>query len=106
MVAGRLGAPVVIKPLDSNQGKGVHLNISGKKAVKEAFRDASKYSSGIIVEKYISGSDYRLLVVGNKVRAAARRIPACVTGDGEHTIGQLVDILNRDPLRGEKHENR
>jgi cyanophycin synthetase len=104
MVAEQIDAPVAIKPLDGNQGKGVHLNITGKKAVKAAFRDASKYSSGILVEECVAGSDYRLLVVGNRVCAAAKRIPACVTGDGKHTVKELVEIVNMDPNRGEKHE--
>jgi cyanophycin synthetase len=104
MVACQIGMPVVIKPFDGNQGKGVHLNITGKKAVRDAFRDASSYSGGVIVERYIEGSDYRLLVVGGKVRAAARRLPASVTGDGIHAIRELVDIVNSDPQRGENHE--
>ena len=104
MAANQIGVPVVIKPFDGNQGKGVHLNLTKKEDIKAAFRDASKYSSGIIVEKFVTGRDFRILVVGGKVRAVSERLPASVTGDGVHTISELVDIVNQDANRGEKHE--
>jgi cyanophycin synthetase len=104
MAADQIGMPVVVKPMDSNQGKGVHLNVCSKKEIKEAFRNASAYSNGVIVEQYVKGADYRVLVVGSEVRAVAKRIPAQVTGDGEHTIRELIDIANLDLNRGEKHE--
>ncbi len=104
MAAGQIGMPVVIKPLDSNQGKGVHLNLTTAQDIKEAFACASKYSGGVLVERYVAGHDYRVLVVGNEVKAVSMRVPAHVTGDGKHTIRQLVDMVNEDPRRGEKHE--
>lgn len=104
MAAGQLGTPVVVKPLDSNQGKGVHLNLNTPAEIKEAFGCASKFSTGVIVEQFVRGKDYRVLVVGSEVRAVARRVPAHVTGDGRHTIRELVAIVNEDPRRGEKHE--
>lgn len=104
MVSKQIGLPVVIKPFDANQGKGVHLNLKNKNEIIAAFKDASKYSNGIIVEQYISGRDYRVLVVGGKVCAVAERLPALVIGDGEHTIEELVKIINEDPRRGEQHE--
>lgn len=104
MAANHIGYPVVIKPFDGNQGKGVHLNLTSNKQVRAAFREASKRSTGIIVEKYIKGQDFRVLVVGGAVRAVAQRRPASVTGDGVHTIAELVDIVNQDPNRGEHHE--
>jgi len=104
MVADQIGTPVVIKPFDGNQGKGVHLCLKNEKEIKEAFRDAAKYSKGIIVEKYVSGRDFRILVVGGKVRAVSERLPASVTGDGVHTVRELVGITNQDPDRGEQHE--
>lgn len=106
MVANQIGLPVVIKPFDGNQGKGVHLNLCRDHEIKEAFRDASKYSNGIIVEKYVTGKDYRILVVGGKVCAAAERLPASVTGDGVHTVRELADIKNLDPDRGEQHQKK
>ncbi|MEL4105276.1 cyanophycin synthetase [Oscillospiraceae bacterium WX1] len=104
MAAGQIGIPVVIKPLDSNQGKGVHLNLCEPSEIREAFADASKYSSGVIVEQYVTGSDYRVLVVGSAVKAVAKRVPACVQGDGVLTVRALVKRVNSDPNRGDKHE--
>lgn len=104
IAAGQIGVPVVVKPLDSNQGKGVHLNLSHKSKIKEAFKNASQYSKGVIVEQFIKGADYRVLVVGNEVKAVSKRLPASVTGDGRHTINELVNIVNQNPDRGERHE--
>ncbi len=104
MVARQIGLPVVVKPFNGNQGKGVHLNLNSYLEVKEAFEDASKYSNGIIIEKYISGKDFRVLVVGNRVCAVSERIPAHVTGDGTHTVKELIEIVNQDPNRGDEHE--
>ena len=104
MAANYIGYPVVIKPFDGNQGKGVHLDLTNNKQVRAAFREAARRSAGIIVEKYIKGQDFRVLVVGGAVRAVARRLPAGVTGDGIHTVGELVDMVNEDPNRGEHHE--
>ncbi|MCR4397587.1 MAG: cyanophycin synthetase [Firmicutes bacterium] len=103
-IAERIGYPVVVKPLDGNQGKAVSLNLLGRDDVVEAYRLAKAYSGRVIVEKHIPGRHYRLLVVGGKVPAAAERIPAHVVGDGEHSIRQLVEIANADPRRGESHE--
>ena len=104
MVANQVGVPVVIKPFDGNQGKGVHLNLRDSEEIKSAYQDASKYSNGMIVEQYVAGRDFRILVVGDKVTAVSERIPASVTGDGKHTIRELVDIINEDPNRGDQHE--
>ncbi|GIZ53041.1 cyanophycin synthetase [Noviherbaspirillum aridicola] len=101
--ACEIGGPVVIKPRDGNQGKGVAVNIRTREEVLAAFAVASAISSDVIVERYLSGHDYRLLVVGNKLIAAARRAPPQVTGDGEHTIAQLIDEVNKDPRRGDGH---
>ena len=104
--ARRLGYPCVLKPLDGNHGRGVHLDLRDEDAVRTAFSDALKESrSGdLVVETYITGSDYRCLVIGGKVAAIAQRVPASVTGDGEHTVRQLVDLANADPRRGIGHE--
>lgn len=104
MVASKIGVPVVIKPFDSNQGKGVRLNLTSEEEIKKAFKEASKFSSGIIVEKYVEGRDFRILVVGGKVRAVSERLPARVTGDGVHSIKELVGIVNMDKNRGDEHE--
>jgi cyanophycin synthetase len=103
-LARKIGFPVVVKPCDGNQGKGVTLNLKNASEVRTAFRVALGYSNQIIVEKHIKGRHYRVLVVDGKVVAAAERIPAHVVGDGIHNIAELVEITNSDPLRGEKHE--
>lgn len=103
-IAACLGYPVVVKPYDANQGKGVFTNIREQRELEEAFRTAVQYSRAVIVEKYIPGKDYRLLVINGKLAAAAERKPPVVTGDGISTIRQLVDMENRNPLRGSDHE--
>jgi cyanophycin synthetase len=98
-----IASPVVIKPRDGNQGKGVAVNISTREQVFEAYEVASQISSEIIVERYLPGHDFRLLVVGNNLVAAARRDPPQVIGDGVHTISALIEEVNSDPLRGDGH---
>ena len=104
MVANQIGMPVVVKPFDGNQGKGVHLNLKSEAEIKAAFQEAAKYSNGIIVEKFVAGRDFRVLVVGDGVSAVSERLPASVTGDGVHSIQELVEIANQDENRGEQHE--
>lgn len=102
--ASAIGWPVVLKPFDANQGKGVFTNITSFGELEAAFNAAAGYSHAVIVEKHIPGKDYRLLVVGGKMVAAAERRAPVVTGDGIHSIRELVDIENRNPLRGADHE--
>ncbi len=98
-----IGGPVVIKPRDGNQGKGVAVNVQGREAVLAAYEGAREHGYHVIVEKYFPGHDFRLLVVGDKLVAAARRDPPQVIGDGSSTVEQLVERLNADPLRGDGH---
>jgi len=98
-----IAGPVVLKPRDGNQGKGVAVNITAREQVMAAFEVAAKICSEVIVERYLPGHDFRLLVVGNQLIAAARRDPPQVIGDGVRTIRQLVDQVNSDPLRGDGH---
>ncbi len=102
-VAQEIGLPVVVKPQDGNQGKGVTVNIVDRDHLAIAFRAATEYGSTVMVEKYLPGNDFRLLVVGDRLVAASRRDPPQVIGDGEHTVRELVDIVNQDPRRGEGH---
>ena len=95
---------VVIKPLHGNQGKGVTLQIRSEAEARAAFKVAQTYGDWVIVEEYIEGQHYRLVVVGERLIAAAKRIPAHVIGDGSSTIAELVAQTNEDPLRGEDHE--
>lgn len=100
-----IGYPVVVKPRDGNQGKGATTNINTWDEAIVAFKAAKYYSAGVICEKFISGDDYRALVINYKFVAAAMRKPAAVTGNGFHTIQQLIDIVNKDSRRGKGHEN-
>ena len=97
------GKSVVIKPQDGNQGKGVTVNLSEKAAIFAAYKTAAQFSDSVMLERYLEGQDHRILVVGDKLVAAARREPPMVIGDGKHTVKQLVDIVNADPRRGEGH---
>jgi len=98
-----IGLPVVIKPKDGNQGKGVTVNVTTREQLDAGFKAASEFRDDILVERYLPGHDYRLLVVGDKLVAAARREPPQVIGDGKHTVRELVDEVNRDPRRGDGH---
>jgi len=100
----RIGFPVVVKPLDGNHGKGVVVDLKTPEQVRAAFEKAQDYSSRVLVEACQSGNDYRILVVNGRVVAVAQRVPGHVVGDGEHTVAELVEIVNRDPRRGVGHE--
>ncbi len=102
--AEQLGYPVVIKPSNGNQGKGVMSNIDNENLLRKAYRIAYRYTDKILVEKFIAGRDYRLLVVGDKVSAAAERKPPHVIGDGIHSIKELVAYENNNSHRGVGHE--
>ncbi len=102
--AERIGYPVVLKPFNANHGRGVSLNLNDAEHVQIAFDRAREHSRGVIVEKFITGLDHRILVVDGQVVAAAKRVPGHVVGDGQHTIEQLVEQVNADPRRGIGHE--
>ena len=101
-VAQKVGLPVVLKPQDGNQGKGVTVNITDRAQLEEAYKNAADYGT-VMVERFLPGHDFRLLVVGDQLVAAARREPPQVLGDGENTVRALVDAVNLDPRRGEGH---
>jgi cyanophycin synthetase len=101
--ACELGGPVVIKPRDGNQGKGVAANVETREDVLAAYHAAHEVSPNVMVEQYLMGQDFRLLVIGGRLIAAARREPPHVTGDGQHTIQELVDEVNSDPHRSSGH---
>ncbi|MDD2608126.1 MAG: cyanophycin synthetase [Giesbergeria sp.] len=101
-VALEVGLPVVVKPQDGNQGKGVTVNITERAQLDDAYRVAEEYGT-VMVERFLPGHDYRLLVVGDHLVAAARREPPQVLGDAIHTVRELVDLVNLDPRRGEGH---
>ncbi len=98
------GFPLVIKPINGNHGKGNTTNITTFEQALKAFNAAKEYSRSVIVEKFITGYDFRALVINYKFICAALRTPASVIGDGEHSIQWLIDETNRDPKRGYGHE--
>jgi len=101
--AARLARPVVIKPADANQGKGVSIRLTEPAAITQAFNQARQFSTSVIVEQFIEGADYRVLIVDGKMVAASHREPPYVIGDGKSTIAMLISALNEDPKRGEGH---
>jgi cyanophycin synthetase len=101
--ARRLRRPVALKPFNGNQGKGVSLGLTDPEQIMAAYDLAAAFSRSVIVEQYITGQDFRILVVGQNVIAAARRQPAQVIGDGKSTIRELVDEENKNPMRGIGH---
>ncbi|MGY6273617.1 cyanophycin synthetase [Achromobacter denitrificans] len=96
-----IGLPVVVKPYDGNHGRGVFTNLTTREEVVSAYRVAVDEGSGVIVERFVLGNEHRLLVVGDRMVAAAAGEPAWVTGDGKSTIAELIDSqINTDPRRG------
>ena len=104
--AAGIGYPVAMKPIDGNHGRGVMLNLADEASVRSGYAAARAESrnGGVVVESFLKGNDYRCLVVGGELRAVAQRVPAHVEGDGEHTVGELIEATNADPRRGIGHE--
>lgn len=97
-----LGRDVVIKPKSTNFGLGVVIlkwkyNIED---VRRALEQAFTHDKSVLIEEFISGKEYRFFIVGDEVVAILHRVPANVTGDGIHSIRELVEEKNKDPLRG------
>ncbi|GAB4209324.1 MAG: cyanophycin synthetase [Coleofasciculaceae cyanobacterium] len=99
------GYPIVIKPLDGNHGRGITIDIKDWNEAEKAYDVAREISRGVIVERYYRGRDHRVLVINGKVVAVAERVPAHVVGNGKSTVQELIDETNRDPNRGEGHDN-
>jgi cyanophycin synthetase len=96
-----LGLPVVIKPVDGNHGRGVFINLETQQEIEAAYAVAVDEGSGVLVERFIRGNEHRLLIVNGKLAAAAKGQAALVTGDGKHTINELIALqINSDPRRG------
>ncbi|MEN9798469.1 MAG: hypothetical protein RL653_2165 [Pseudomonadota bacterium] len=103
VAATDIGLPVVVKPRYGNQGRGVAVNLKTRDQVIAAYASSREEGSSVMVERCAPGVDYRLLVIGNKLVAAARRDPPLVMGDGRRSIRELVEEVNKDPRRGEDH---
>jgi len=101
-----IGLPVVVKPIDGNHGRGVFINLYTQQEIEAAYAVAIDEGSEVLVERHIIGDEHRLLVVGNKVVAAAKGETVWVTGDGKHTVHELIQIqINSDPRRGTAEEH-
>jgi cyanophycin synthetase len=99
-----IGYPIVLKPVNGNHGRGITTNVRNWDDAIVAMIAAKKVSRAVICEKFVTGFDYRLLVINYKLIAAAKRTPAAITGDGVHTVKELIDSVNSDPRRGYGHE--
>jgi len=100
-----IGLPVVVKPIDGNHGRGVFINLYTQGEIEAAYAVAINEGSEVLVEKHIIGDEHRLLVVGNRVVAAAKGETVWVTGDNQHSIKELIEIqINSDPRRGTAEE--
>lgn len=97
--------PLVVKPVGGNHGRGITVNVNSYEEALVAFHAAKAVSSAVIIEKFVVGDDYRLLVINHKLVAVAVRTPAHVVGDGKSTVQELIDEVNKDPRRGYGHEN-
>ncbi|MDH3732018.1 MAG: cyanophycin synthetase [Gemmatimonadota bacterium] len=102
--AERIGVPVVVKPLNANHGRGVSIDLNEPEAVATAYEKAREHSRTVLVESFVSGLDHRMLVIDGELIAASKRVPGHVVGDGEHTVEELVEVVNADPRRGLGHE--
>ena len=102
--AERLRYPVVVKPLNANHGRGVSIGLRTNDEVRVAFDRAREHSRTIVIETFLEGFDHRMLVVNGELVAVAKRLPGHIVGDGQHTVAELVDIVNSDPRRGIGHE--
>lgn len=105
-VALDIGLPVVVKPCDGNHGRGVFTNLMSQAEIETAYAVAVDEGSGVVVERFIQGDEHRLLVVGDRMVAAARGDAATIIGDGVHTVDALIDLqLNSDPRRGRDEDH-
>jgi cyanophycin synthetase len=102
--ARRIGFPCVVKPYNLSHGRGVALDLRSDDEVREAFRVCDEMTNYVLVEKFLTGNDHRILVVNDEVVAVAERVPGHVMGDGTRTVRELVDLVNSDPRRGVGHE--
>lgn len=98
--AKSLGFPLVVKPVSTDWGVGVFVGVSDERSLVTAYERARKFANAVVLEAFLEGEEHRLLVIGDRMVAAAHRVPPHVIGDGHHSISRLVDILNRDPRRG------
>jgi cyanophycin synthetase len=102
-VASEIGFPVLLKPLDASHGRGISGRLDSDDQIRAAWPETSSFGRRVVVERFVTGRDYRVLVVDGRLVAVAERVPAHVVGDGRHTVRELVEEANRDPRRGRGH---
>ena len=102
--AARIGYPVAVKPEVGNHGRGITAHVSSASELESAFASAQNICASVIVEKSLTGFDFRVLVINGKLAASALREPAHVVGDGTSSILHLIEMANADPRRGFGHE--
>jgi cyanophycin synthetase len=98
-IAAHLRFPVLLKPLDANDGRGISGRLDSEDEVRAAWPVALAEHPTVIVERYVGGRDHRVVVVDGRVVAVAERVPAHVVGDGRRTIRALAEEENRNPAR-------
>jgi cyanophycin synthetase len=103
-IGREIGFPVVLKPLDASKGRGFSGRLDDELALRRAWPGTQEFSRTVVVEEFVEGRDFRILVVAGRLVAVAERISARVTGDGEQTVRELVETANADPRRGTGHE--
>ncbi|MCG3172750.1 MAG: Cyanophycin synthetase [Myxococcota bacterium] len=102
--AEEVGYPCVVKPYNLSHGRAVSLNLTTEAQVREAWKRVYELADHALVEQFLAGKDYRVLVIGGEIVAVSERTPGHVIGDGQRTIRQLLDAVNADPRRGVGHE--
>ena len=102
--AHAIGYPVVVKPCHGGKGQGVSVGLNAPEQVRQAYLIAAQGGDSVVVESLVAGDDHRLLVVGGRLIAGARRLPAFVIGDGRSAVAELIAELNRDPRRGHGYQ--
>ncbi|MCK4258665.1 MAG: cyanophycin synthetase [Halanaerobiales bacterium] len=100
----RLAKPLVVKPVNGNQGKGVTLNINSSSDLIRAYEIARAYNEEVLIEEFVEGKDYRLTVINGQMVAVSHRLPPFVVGDDFYSVRELIGKVNNDELRGEGHE--
>jgi D-alanine-D-alanine ligase-like ATP-grasp enzyme len=93
----RVHAPIVVKPCMQWGGRGVAMGVRTPADLHAAVRFARHFEPDVLLEETVPGEDLRVILVGGELAAAIRRAPAAVTGDGVHTLRQL--ILRRNASR-------
>jgi cyanophycin synthetase len=98
-IAEDIGFPVLLKPLDANNGRGISGRIDTPDGVRDAWPLAVAEHPVVVVERFAEGNDHRVLVVNRRVIACVERVPAHVVGDGRRSIRELALEINKDPHR-------